>query len=242
MRISEKPSRDGRPSPGRGSEADGEWAGLSAPVSRRLPVPRRERKPALAALAVLLVLGGALATTLLVMRTGDRVSAILITKRLGAGQRIDTTAMREVRIARTGVDYVPWQVREQVSHAFAGVTIVPGTLLTRAMTSRASQGLEPGKAIVGLALKAGQAPAGLREGDHVQVIYVPAREGATSRVLVDRAVVHTGTSGADADGAGAGGNGAPGQVTVIVDASVSPTVAQYASSGEIALAELPEAS
>ena len=60
---------------------------LSGPASRKLPVPPRERKPALAALAILLILGGALAaTTLLVLRSGDRVSAIGIVRQIGAGR------------------------------------------------------------------------------------------------------------------------------------------------------------
>jgi hypothetical protein len=35
---------------------------------------------------------------------------------------------------------------------------------------------------------------------------------------------------------------ASGLVTIVVDAAISPTIAQYASSGEIALAILPGAS
>ena len=195
---------------------------------------QRERKPALAALAVLLILGGALATTLLVMRTGDRVSAIRITRQIGAGQRMDPAAMEEVRIAGTGVDYVPWRARAQVGATFARVTIVPGTLLTGAMTSKASEELGAGKAIVGLALKAGQLPAGLKSGDRVQVIYVPARGATASRVLVDSALVHSvGVTGP---------NGTGGLVTIVVGTTVSPTVALYASSGEIALTVLPGAS
>jgi hypothetical protein len=197
-------------------------------------VPPRERKPALAALAVLLILGGALATTLLVMRTGDRVSAIRITQQIGAGQSMNPAAMEEVQIAVTGVDYVPWRFRQQVSRTFARVTIIPGTLLTSAMTSRASEELGPGKAIVGLALKAGQLPVGLQAGDRVQVIYVPVRGAAPSRVLVDSALVHNvGPTGR---------NGTSGLVSIIVDTTVSPTVALYASSGEIALTALPGAS
>ncbi|WP_113698863.1 hypothetical protein [Nonomuraea lactucae] len=209
-------------------------AGFSGPASRKLPVPPRERKPALAALAVLLILGGALATTLLVMRSGDRISAIRVTQQIGAGQPFTAQAIEEVQIADTGIDYVSWSQRQQVLQSFAAVTILPGTLLTSNMGVKASDELGPGKAKVGLALKPGQAPAGLKEGDRVQVVHVPGRTSqAESKVLAQSALVfrvgepsRTGSSGL---------------ITVIVDSSVSPEVLRYASSGEIAVAELPGA-
>lgn len=200
-------------------------------------MPPRERKPALAALAVLLILGGALATTLLVMRSGDRISAIRITQQIGAGQRFTAEAIEEVQIAGTGIDYVSWSQRRQVLDSFAAVTILPGTLLTSEMGVRASAELGPGKAMVGLALKPGQMPAGLRAGDRVQVVHVPSR-GSTedSRVLAQNALVHSAGERGER-----GGTGSAGQVTVIVDTQVSPVVLRYASSGEVAVAELPGA-
>ncbi|GAA1001538.1 hypothetical protein GCM10009555_106370 [Acrocarpospora macrocephala] len=229
MRISEKPARESRTGPV-------ERPGLSGPAARKLPVPPRERKPALAALAVLLILGGALATTLLVLRSGDRVSAVRIIEQVGAGEKIPASALQEVQIAETGIDYVAWRFRDKVLTTYASVTLLPGTLLTENMTSTASEQLGPGKAQVGLALKSGQAPIGLTKGDIVQVIYVPAAGRGTAatqqRVLAQNALVHS---------VGAPGRTATGLVTVIVDEAVSPTVAQYASSGEIALAVLPGA-
>jgi hypothetical protein len=228
MRISEKPARDSRTTAAAGTGA------LSAPASRKLPVPPRERRPALAALAVLLILGGALATTLLVMRSGDRVSAIRITEQVGAGQPISESVMEEVQIADTGIGYVAWAHRQQVARTFARVTLLPGTLLTEQMVATASQELGPGKARVGLSLKAGQYPAGLRRGDRVQVIYVAAGRGdAEPEVLAQSALVDSvGTSSR---------SGSTGQVTITVDSVVAPAIAGYASAGVIALAELPGA-
>jgi hypothetical protein len=221
MRTSEKP-------------AVNNTAGLSGPASRKLPVPPRERKPALAALAVLLILGGALATTLLVLRSGDRISAIRITQQVGAGQQFTPDAMEEVQIADTGIDFVSWSQRERVLDTFAAVTILPGTLLTSDMGVTASKELGPGKAKVGLALKPGQMPAGLKPGDRVQVVHVPGRGGeAESRVLAQSALVFS-----VGDKSRSGGSG---QITVIVETQVSPVILQYASSGEVAVAELPGA-
>ncbi|MBB5074856.1 hypothetical protein [Nonomuraea endophytica] len=216
MRTSEKPA----------TNSAGPSGALSA--ERKLPVPPRERKPALAALAVLLILGGALATTLLVMRSGDRISAVRVIEQVGAGQQFTEQALEEVQIADTGIAYVPWSQRGEVIKSFASVTILPGTLLTNDMGINASKELGPGKAKVGLALKPGQMPEGLAKGDRVQVVHVPSRSGTErSRVLAASALVH--------------GVGEKGLVTVIVDTAVSAEVVGYASSGEIAVAELPGA-
>ncbi|WP_345557625.1 hypothetical protein [Nonomuraea rosea] len=207
---------------------------MSGPASRKLPVPPRERKPALAALAVLLILGGALATTLLVLRSGDRISAIRITQQVGAGQKFTAPALEEVKIAGTGIEYVSWSQRAQVLNSFAAVTILPGTLLTNEMGLRASTELGPGKATVGLSLKPGQMPAGVQQGDRVQVIFVPSRSSqGQSRVLAESALVF-----AVGDRSRTGNSG---QMTVIVDSSASPEIVAFASSGEVAVAELPGA-
>ncbi|GAA0399428.1 hypothetical protein GCM10009530_58940 [Microbispora corallina] len=229
MRISEKPSHDGR-------APVGERPGLSGPASRKLPVPPRERKPALAALAVLLILGGSLAATLLVMRSGDRVSAVRIVEQVGAGQLIPASAIQEVQIADTGIDYVPWRFSDRVVKTYAAVTLLPGTLLTEQMVSADSDEVGPGKAIVGLALKAGQVPSGLIKGDMVQVIYVPSA-GRGSSTAQQRVLA----SAARVESVGSAERSGSGLVSVVVDTSVAPTVALYASSGEIALIELPGA-
>ncbi|MEU6407406.1 hypothetical protein [Microbispora sp. NPDC046933] len=224
MRISEKTSQDGRASA---------RPGLSGPASRKLPVPPRERKPALAALAVLLILGGALATTLLVMRSGDRVSAVRITQQVGAGQLIPPSAMQEVQIADTGIDYVPYRFKDQVAKTYAAVTLLPGTLLTQRMTATTTDQVGPGKAKVGLSLKSGQMPTDLKWSDVVQVIYVPAagRGSGTAqqKVLATAARVESASPGRSGGGL----------VTIVVDTSIAPVIAQYASSGEIALVTLP---
>ncbi|MEV0159292.1 hypothetical protein B0I32_103265 [Nonomuraea fuscirosea] len=220
MRTSEKPAANA--------------AGLSGPASRKLPVPPRERKPALAALAVLLILGGALATTLLVLRSGDRVSAIRVTQQIGAGQKFTPQAIEEVKIADTGVAFVSWTQRDKVLDSFAAVTLLPGTLLTNQMGVRASSELGQGKATVGLALKPGQMPAGVQAGDRVQVIFVPARSSqGESRVLAASALVFS-----VGDRSRTGNSG---QITVVVEAPAAPEIVAAASAGEVAVAELPGA-
>ncbi|MGH8883124.1 MAG: hypothetical protein ACRD0P_38240, partial [Stackebrandtia sp.] len=105
----------------------------------RMPVTRRERRPALAALAVLLIIGGALVSGLLVIRSGDRMSVIAVAKPVAAGQRIPIDALREVQVsADSGVSTVPWAQRGGVARFYAKVGLVPGALLTRQMVATGS--------------------------------------------------------------------------------------------------------
>ncbi|MFG1879337.1 hypothetical protein ACGFIV_31305 [Sphaerisporangium sp. NPDC049003] len=208
---------------------------LSEPAARRLPMPVRQRRPALAGLAVLLILGGALATTLLVVRSGNRVAAIRLSQQIGAGQPLSLAAMEEVQLADTGIDYLPWSQREHYAQYFAPVSLLPGTVLTESMAIASSPELGAGTARVGLALKPGQFPSDLKAGYRVQVIHAPVQGSSEGRyrVLAPSARIDS----VEAPTAG----GPSGMVTVIVDSTVSPAVAAYASVGEIVLAELPAA-
>src|ERR1700749_3716966 len=60
----------------RGGEPQGDWAQPTAPSARKLPGAPRERKPALAALAVVLILGGALAVGYLMLQNAKRAETI----------------------------------------------------------------------------------------------------------------------------------------------------------------------
>ncbi len=139
------------------------------PAGRRLPGAPRERKPALAALAVLLIAGGAAVSALLLVQTGHRIPAIEISQTIGAGQAIPLSAMQEVQIsAGSGLQYVPWSERDQVTRYFAGSAIPAGTLLTAKMVVQAND-LTTGRQVIGLTLKPGQVPASLQIGDHVDI-------------------------------------------------------------------------
>ncbi|WP_285705845.1 hypothetical protein [Microtetraspora sp. NBRC 16547] len=164
-----------------------------------------------------------------------RVSAIRITQQVTAGQPLDRAGMEEVRIADTGISYLPWSERTTYAQRLARVTLLPGTLLTRQMTATASEEIMPGRARVGLALKPGQFPAELESGQRVQVIYLPNQDGTDrkSTVLAQSALVETVNE--------PGPHGSSRLVNVIVDSAVSPQIAAYASNGQIVLAYLPGA-
>src|SRR5215471_5753301 len=152
-----------------GAEQQAAWPEPTAPAGRRAPSAPRERKPVLAALAVVLILGGAVGGYYLVTQNAKRVAAIEITQQVQAGQKIPLSAMQQVEIAaNSGVSYVPWNEASQVAQFYAGNAIPPGTLLNNAMVVRASN-VTAGRAVLGLALKDGQLPGSLQVGDHIDI-------------------------------------------------------------------------
>ena len=225
----------------RGAVADQQasWAEPTAPGGRRMPSAPRERKPALAALAVLLVALGAVAAGYLVINAGHRVGAVEITQQVGQGQRIPASAIKEVEIAsNSGINYVAWQYANRVAGVYAAVQIPAGTLLTPAMTT-ATNNLASGKVQVGLSLKPGQAPANLLIGQSVEAFGVGTGSGCAAAGGSGGA---GGTGGAGGGSGGNGGNGAgPGvPITTGVIASVVGSTASNGSTAAVTLA-VPDA-
>lgn len=212
---------------------------LGAAAGQRIPVPRRERKPAMAALAVLLIVGGALISAYLVMASGRRVPVVGVAQPVAAGQRIPESALREVEVSSSGgLDYIPWADRGKVTQTFATVTLVQGALLTNGMISTDSS-IAKGTVVVGLALKPGQMPAGgLQAGDRVALYAVAAQGGSSGTqsgaVLAPAAtvydVVRPGQNDIQSDQV---------TVSVAVPAGEAPAVTQASSAGAVAVALLP---
>jgi hypothetical protein len=219
-----------------GQEQAGVRPEPTAPGGRRLPSAPRERKPALAALALLLIVGGALGAAYLVTQNAKRIAAIEISAQVGAGQKIPLSAMREVQIAaNSNVHYVQWSQAAQVSQFYAASAIPPGTLLNGGMVVRASA-VTKGKDVVGLSLKAGEVPDNLAIGDHIDVFDVnqgtsqcPGRSG---QALTTDAVVL-------AVGAPPSSTGNTDDVIVALTQGTAGAVTCNAANGIVGIAVLP---
>ena len=234
----------------RGAVADQQasWAEPTAPGGRRMPSAPRERKPALAAVAILLVALGAASAGYLVLNAGHRVGAVEITQDVGQGQQIPASAIKEVQInADTDVHYVAWQFASRVTGVVARVQIPAGTLLTSNMTASTSN-LTAGKVEVGLSLKPGQAPTNLLIGQTVRAFPVGTGSGCGGGA--------NGTGGAGAGAAATLGepittgtivsvsgstatNGSTAAVTLAVPETDAGVLACYASAQDVALALTP---
>jgi hypothetical protein len=162
---------------GAGVDQQASWGEATAPAGRRMPSTPRERKPFLAVLAVLLIVGGALAAGALVIKSGQRIGAVEVVQQISQGEQVPSDALEEVQISSgSGVSYVSWQFAAQVSQFFATMAIPKGTLLNNGMLTK-TNALPADEAEVGLALKDGQIPANLQAGDTIDVYSTATSSG-----------------------------------------------------------------
>ncbi|MGD1223317.1 MULTISPECIES: hypothetical protein [Streptomyces] len=148
-------------------------------MGERLPSAPRERKPALAALAVLLILVGALGATMLVLRAGDRVEVVRVTADIQAGESVGDHITSVMVADDPSIHYVRWNQRTGLKALKAKSTIYDGTVVIGDMFASRSS-LPAGKAVVGLSLKEGQYPADLKSGDIVAAYFVGDSSSSSS--------------------------------------------------------------
>lgn len=199
----------------------------------------------MAALAVLLVLLGALGATVLVMRAGDRMEAVAITQDVPQGQRVPDSAIKSVMVAEdSNVKYVPWAQRGLLKTKYwADVKLVKGSVLVGGMLTQ-EKGVGAGRVVVGLSLKSGQYPPGMQAGDSVSAYRVGdetsgngggadsgnSPPGATDSVLTDSAEVQTVKRGSD-DSSYSGDL----PVSIVVSQADAGELTSAASNGEVSL-------
>lgn len=147
-----------------GAQAAGAaFGGGRAVAPTRLPTAPRERKPALAALAVLLILAGALATMLLVTRSGHRISVVRVGRTtIAAGSKLTAGDFVEASVAEDrGINYVLWSQVGQLNNHVTYNTLVHDSLLTGDMLtdqSGAQANPGPGNTLMGIQVKQGHYP------------------------------------------------------------------------------------
>ncbi|MFE7896587.1 hypothetical protein ACFU3E_03415 [Streptomyces sp. NPDC057424] len=234
-------------------ERTGAGAGRSAApaqpsVGDRLPTPPRERKPALAALAVLLILVGALGATMLVLQAGDRIEVVKVTQTIPAGGSVNKSNSTPVMVAKDdSIHYVEWTQLEQLKkQKLKAVNAIPAGAVVVGEMFGDEAGVAAGKATVGLSLKAGQYPTGIKQGDTVAAYRVGSASGSgnsnssdssasasSNAVIVDNARV------TNDPGSKGGGDELVSStnlaVTLTVDSDKAADLAQAASNGEVAL-------
>ena len=150
----------------------------------RLPTAPRERKPALAALAVLLILAGALATMLLVNRSGHRISVVKVgDTTIAAGSKLSADQFVEASVADdSSIHYVLWSQVGQLNGLVTYNTLVHDSLLTRDMLGDQASGktdYPPGTSLMGIQVKQGHYPNGqMSIGDKYTLYTYTVAQGA----------------------------------------------------------------
>jgi hypothetical protein len=210
--------------------------GVGGGGGSRLPAPPRDRRPALAALALLLIVAGALASALVAYRSGNRVDVLVARRELLPGQLVQDADLGVARVAADSGAVVPAGSRSR----FVGTTaigLVPSGTLLNATMFLAGGVIPSGAVVVGVVLSAEQRPAEpLQQGDVVRA-YLVAKTDNSSAV--------TGRSG-DVLLAAArvvevrGGTGSSGglDVSLLVSQQQAGAVITAAASDQVALARL----
>lgn len=192
----------------------------------RLPSAPRERRPVLAALAVLLIVGGALLAGLLANRMDHRTEMLAAAGTIEAGQVIAIDDLVSVRVSADVANLIPAAEAQNVVGRTARVEIAEGQLLDSSQL--AAEDLPGADAhIVGVALDAGRFPAGgLRPGDVVDVVNVSSQAVSVSDAQVLDAVPSSGTDGDWSSGA---------IISLMVGPRDAAALAASAASGDIAV-------
>lgn len=216
--------------------------------SARLPGPVRERRPALVAFGLVLVVGGALGSALVVHRSGDRLDVLVARHDVAAGELITAEDLGTARVAADGAAVVPAAALENFVGTYATTRIPADTLVHRSMFL-AGDTVPADAAVVGVVLGAQQRPtAPLTSGDVVRAFLVSSDGAGTvsgqpaGTVLLGAArVVAAGSATAGTGTGGAGSLAADtGTVSLLVPTDRAADVVAAAAAGQIALVRLAD--
>lgn len=201
------------------------------------PSPGRNVNVGRMALGVLLVLGLSAGFALKYTQAGHRQSVLAVARDVPAGQALVAADLKEALVsADPALAPVPAAKEASVIGRSAAVPLVKGTLLSEAQL--ATGPLVPsGRNVVGLSLKAGQVPLGVRVGDRVIVYRTatnPPGSGGTATTDASALVVSRNAQVLAVDAASAT-NGGTTVLAVVVDASDAGAVAAAAASGQASL-------
>lgn len=190
--------------------------------------PPRQRRTGLAALAVALIVGGALAAGLLAVRMDSREPVLAAAVDIAPGTLITSEHLREVSVASEGLRLIPSELASQVldGGTYARTLIRKDSLVDENVLTRSAP-IGEGRAIVSVPLSADLVPRrDLRSGDLVKVMQVSRGDsGGTPTELTEALVLDVHAGGGD-ELAG-GGNG--GSLSLLVPTVVAGAVVNAAA-------------
>jgi hypothetical protein len=181
----------------------------------------------LAALAVLLIIGGAATAGLLAMRADTRVAVLVAKSDVHVGEAFTQEMLTTASVASDGARLIPASRMSEVVGRHARTQVEAGQLIDTTMIT--GQSLKrPGEVEVGVLLKPGRMPAGgLQVGDIVQLVGV--KEGVGT-VLVPQARV----ADVDVPESTNSGGGDDTVVTLLVGSTDAATVAAVSADDALA--------
>lgn len=161
--------------------------------------PPRQRKPALAALAVLMIVGGALLAGLFALRMDSREPVLVARADIAPGTQITEDDLAEAQVASDVLQTIPAELAGQVVGAYATTEIPADSLVEERMLS-AEAPVSGDRAVVAVGLVPALTPSSeLSPGDLVQVVRVTGGAGSGQVQELTTALVLSISSNADED-------------------------------------------
>lgn len=231
-RTVEGPGRNGRAAaPAREEPAHA----YGAPPQLGVVAPRAPRRRAAVigvVIGLLLAVVCALGFSAILGSVDKRSSVLVTTRPMVPGQRFTAADLGVAKVgADSGVETVAAADRGRIVGRVAAFGVPQGALLTSKHIS-SSPAIEAGSAVVGLALRAGQFPAGVRPGDRVRLVSTAGQsqsdQASQGTVLVAEAKVFA--VGAE--------TGQGGTLSVVVRDADAAKVTAAAASGSVGVALL----
>lgn len=197
-----------------------------------LPSPPKRRRPALTALAVLLIVGGAALAGLLAIRMDSREPVLVVNEKVSVGELITADKLKSTNVSGDGLNTIPLdQAKAVVDKLYARQTIYPGQLLQSDLL-RTTPPLEVDQAQVGVPLTSGKFPPGLRSGDAVRLVRIGNTQ-TPSQALSTGLVLEVSRS---SSGGGFGSDARTAVATVVVPQGVVDQVVGATGTDELGIA------
>ena len=199
----------------------------------RLPKSRRQRRPAVAAFGLMLVVVFATLSAALALRGNHSVAVLTLARDVSAGHVLTADDLRVAHISGSGVSAIPADSARLVVGESVTSGLSAGTLLSAGMVTRATSPTA-GDQVIAVPLKAGAVPAGVTAGRYVELVPVIGSSGhaPTANIAATRArvidVARDPSTSATV-------------LSVEVDGAAASGLAQLAASGGLAVTLLPVA-
>lgn len=153
----------------------------------KLPSAGRDRRPFMAALAIVLILVGAVLSALIAIMAGNKTEVLVANDDIAAGQEITEDDFTTVQVSTDAAAFIPVASRQNFIGSKALTYVPAGTMVTPQMFTPDSA-VPAGGEIVGLILSPSQRPSEpLEAGDVVRLYSGSAFDlgGAGGELLVD---------------------------------------------------------
>jgi hypothetical protein len=206
----------------------------------RLPVPARDRRPALAALALLLVVVGALGAALVVYRSGKREDVLVTAHEVRPGQRIDASDLTTVRISADTANVLDANLESRLVGNFATTDIPSGTIINRNMFTTGADVLPSNGVVVGVtAVQTLRTAEPIEVGDVVRLYAAPKSTTSSAATQAVPSADITIVSAARVVDAGPTSNGNPQSISVLVDDAHAQSLVPWETEQFVDVAILP---